>query len=95
MAGDIQVLLLALFRESSIFGTSPAQTLNITAEGYPTFEYAVKDVATQEDLVAANLINKDRTSGELILPFQHLLTQVNFPLKVILQDLRILLQRLY
>ncbi|WP_342382259.1 fimbrillin family protein [Bacteroides ovatus] len=64
------------------FATSPAQTLNVAdAVGYPTFEYAVKDVATQEDLVAANLIDKDRTSGTLILPFQHLLTQVNFSIK--------------
>lgn len=63
------------------FGTSPAQSLNITAAGYPTFDYTVKDVATQEDLVAANLINKDKESGELVLPFQHLLTQVNFSIK--------------
>ena len=63
------------------FGTSPAQTLNITSLGYPTFEYTVKNVAAQEDLVAANLINKDKASGALMLPFQHLLTQVNFSIK--------------
>lgn len=63
------------------FGTSPAQSLNINVAGYPTFDYTIKDVSAQEDLVAANLINKDKTSGELILPFQHLLTQVNFSIK--------------
>jgi len=63
------------------FGTSPAQILSITAAGYPTFDYTVKAIASQEDLVAANLINKDKESGDLVFPFQHLLTQVNFSIK--------------
>lgn len=64
------------------FGTSPAQTLDVTsAAGYPTFAYTVKTVASQEDLVAASLIDKDKNSGKLIFPFQHLLTQVNFSIK--------------
>lgn len=64
------------------FASSPAQTLDVsTAAGYPTFKYTVKEVASQEDLVAANLINKDRASGALIFPFQHLLTQVNLSIK--------------
>ena len=41
------------------FGTSPAQSLNINVAGYPTFDYTIKDVSAQDDLVAANLINKD------------------------------------
>lgn len=63
------------------FASSPAQSLNITAAGYPTFKYTVKEAALQEDLVAANLIDKDKTAGDLTFPFQHLLTQVNFSIK--------------
>lgn len=63
------------------FATSPAQAQAVTAPGYPTFEYTVKAVADQEDLVAANLIDKDKMAGDLTFPFQHLLTQVNFSIK--------------
>lgn len=50
-------------------------------KGYPTFNYTVGTIDTQKDLVAANLIDKGKTSGELKLPFSHLLTQVNFSIK--------------
>lgn len=64
------------------FATSPAQTLDITtAAGYPKFEYAVKAVDSQEDLVAANVINQVKSESAISLPFQHLLTQVNFTIK--------------
>lgn len=64
------------------FATAPAQTLNITAAGYPTFDYTVKAATdSQEDLIAANVIDKTKESGAIILPFQHLLTQVNFSIK--------------
>lgn len=62
------------------FAISPLQTLNV-GTGYPSFEYTVKDVTLQEDLVAANQVNKDKSSGAIVLPFQHLLTQVNFSIK--------------
>lgn len=64
------------------FATAPAQTLNITAIGYPTFDYTVKATTdSQEDLIAANVIDKTKESGAIVLPFQHLLTQVNFSIK--------------
>lgn len=63
------------------FATSPAQTLNIAAAGYPTFDYTIKAEADQEDLVAANVMNATKATGEVLLPFQHLLTQVNFSIK--------------
>ena len=64
------------------FATSPAQTLDITtAAGYPKFEYAVKAVDSQEDLVAANVINQVKSESAISLPFQHLLTQVHFTIK--------------
>ena len=52
-----------------------------TAAGYPKFEYAVKAVDSQEDLVAANVINQVKSESAISLPFQHLLTQVNFTIK--------------
>lgn len=63
------------------FGTSPAQTLDITSPGHPKFDYTVGAIGDQIDLIAANLIDKDKTAGDLQLPFQHLLTQVNFSIK--------------
>lgn len=63
------------------FATSPAQTLDITTAGYPKFEYTVKAVTGQEDLVAANVINQIKSESAITLPFQHLLTQVNFSIK--------------
>ena len=64
------------------FATSPAQTLDITtAAGYPNFDYTVKAVADQEDLVAANVIDQVKSESVISLPFQHLLTQVNFTIK--------------
>lgn len=50
------------------FATSPAQTLDITtAAGYPKFEYAVKAVDSQEDLVAANVINQVKSESAISL----------------------------
>lgn len=63
------------------FATSPKQALNITAAGYPTFDYTIKAEASQEDLVAANVMNATKATGKIQLPFQHLLTQVNFSIK--------------
>lgn len=63
------------------FATSPKQPLDITAAGYPTFDYAIKAEASQEDLVAANVMNATKATGKIQLPFQHLLTQVNFSIK--------------
>lgn len=64
------------------FATSPAQTLDITtAAGYPNFDYTVKAVADQEDLVAANVMDQVKSESAISLPFQHLLTQVNFTIK--------------
>lgn len=63
------------------FGTYPAQTLNIDAVGYPTFDYVVGAIADQKDLIAAYEKNTDKSSGEVQLAFQHLLTQVNFSIK--------------
>lgn len=63
------------------FATSPKQALDITAAGYPTFKYTIKEEAKQEDLVAANVMNATKATGKIQLPFQHLLTQVNFSIK--------------
>lgn len=63
------------------FATSPSQNLNITKAGYPTFEYTVKPVATQEDLVAAYVKDQGKSEQVITLPFAHLLTQVNFSIK--------------
>lgn len=62
------------------FATSPIQSIEGTT-GYPTFKYTVKDVASQEDLLAASLLDKVKANGEVVLVFQHLLTQVNFSIK--------------
>lgn len=62
------------------FATSPAQSFNLPV-GYPTFDYTIKGVASQEDLLAANVIDQAKGAGAIILPFQHLLTQVNFTIK--------------
>lgn len=70
-----------LTEKVQFFGTSPAQSLNITAKGYPKFEYTVKDISSQEDLLAANVVDKVKGVGAIALPFQHLLTQVNFSIK--------------
>lgn len=41
----------------------------------------MKAVDSQEDLVAANVINQVKSESAISLPFQHLLTQVNFTIK--------------
>lgn len=63
------------------FGTEPAQTLNLEAAGYPKFDYVVGAIADQKDLIAAYAANKSKSSGQVQLAFQHLLTQVNFSIK--------------
>lgn len=64
------------------FAASPKQTIEVSAgKKTPTFNYTIKDVADQEDLVAASLIDEDKTSGKLVLPFKHLLSQINITLK--------------
>lgn len=62
------------------FATSPAQSIEGTT-GYPTFKYTVKDVAAQEDLLAASLLGQTKNANKVVLTFQHLLTQVNFSIK--------------
>lgn len=62
------------------FATSPSQSLNV-ASGYPNFEYTVGTIDKQEDLLAANLIDKQKGENALQMPFCHLLTQVNFSIK--------------
>lgn len=63
------------------FATYPAQTLDITSAGYPKFDYKVGAIDAQVDLVAAKVLDKDKTAAGITLPFQHLLTQVNFSIK--------------
>ena len=62
------------------FSVSPEQTLTVTTN-YPHFDYTVGEIGDQEDLLAANLIDKNKDAGDLQLPFCHLLTQVNFSIK--------------
>lgn len=63
------------------FATSPQQSLTLP-KGYPAFTYSINDdIKLQEDLVAASVTNKNKESGDIVLPFKHLLTQVNFTIK--------------
>ena len=62
------------------FSVSPEQTLTVTTN-YPHFDYTVGEIGDQKDLLAANLIDKNKDAGDLQLPFCHLLTQVNFSIK--------------
>ena len=62
------------------FSTVPEQTLTVVS-GYPSFSYNVGAIGDQKDLLAANLIDKQKDAGDLQLPFCHLLTQVNFSIK--------------
>jgi len=63
------------------FATSPQQSLSIEDDGYPTFDYTVGDIATQEDLLVANLKDQQKSDNAVQLTFQHALTQVNFSIK--------------
>ncbi len=63
------------------FATSPAQALNVTSKGYPTFDYTVGAIGDQKDLVVATKQDADNTTTSVVLPFQHALTQVNFSIK--------------
>ena len=65
----------------SFFATSPKQTLDITKAGFPKFNYTVGETTTQVDLLAANLINQQKSDNKVTLGFRHLLTQVNFSIK--------------
>ncbi|WP_195352614.1 fimbrillin family protein [Bacteroides cellulosilyticus] len=62
------------------FSTVPERTLTV-GSGYPSFSYNVGVIGDQKDLLAANLIDKQKDAGDLQLPFCHLLTQVNFSIK--------------
>ena len=62
------------------FSTVPEQTLTV-GSSYPSFSYNVGAIGDQKDLLAANLIDKQKDAGDLQLPFCHLLTQVNFSIK--------------
>lgn len=62
------------------FATSPKQDLSLPV-GYPTFDYTVKSIANQEDLIAAFVNDQSKTTDAITLPFKHLLTQVNFSIK--------------
>ncbi|MCD8183469.1 MAG: fimbrillin family protein [Bacteroides sp.] len=63
------------------FATAPGQTLATEGTKFPKFDYTIKGVAEQEDLIAANVIDKSKTSDAITFPFRHLLTQVNFTIK--------------
>ncbi len=68
------------------FGYSPANVASTTswsnAQAYPSFEYTVKEVNAQEDLLAAAVYDKcktpEKTMGSVNLLFNHILTQINF-----------------
>jgi hypothetical protein len=62
------------------FSTVPDKNLTV-GNGYPSFSYNVGVIGDQKDLLAANLVDKQKDAGELQLPFCHLLTQVNFSIK--------------
>lgn len=62
------------------FATSPKQALKVTT-GYPTFDYTIATADKQVDLVAANVIDAEKTENAVDLAFQHLLTQINFSIK--------------
>ena len=64
------------------FSVVPNVTLTVENGVYPKFDYTVGAKDDQKDLVAANLIDKDKNAGAIQLPFSHLLTQVISPLKV-------------
>lgn len=70
------------------FAVSPKASSAITAYGatgqFPTFDYTVKAVADQEDLLAASATDKNKenaSSTGVTLGFKHLLTQINFSAK--------------
>lgn len=70
------------------FAYSPMESTaltNWTANGqYPSFSYTVEPVATQEDLIIAQAIDKDKTTNATTgvnLTFKHILTQINFSAK--------------
>ena len=66
----------------TFFGYAPeTATFTKESEKYPTLAYTVlDDIATQEDLVAAQTPNATKTD-KVALAFKHILTQINFELK--------------
>lgn len=52
-----------------------------TSTGYPTFDYTVKAVASQEDLIVAEGIDKTIAVPTVPFTFSHALTQINFSVK--------------
>lgn len=63
------------------FATSPQQNLTLPEKGYPTITYTVGTIDKQEDLLVANLIDKQKSEEAVQLKFQHALSQVNFSIK--------------
>lgn len=78
----------------SFFATSPKQTLDITKAGFPKFNYTVGETTTQVDLLAANLINQQKSDNKVTLGFRHLLTQVNFSIKGDTKDFKYVISKL-
>ena len=78
----------------SFFATSPKQTLDITKAGFPEFNYTVGETTTQVDLLAANLINQQKSDNKVTLGFRHLLTQVNFSIKGDTKDFKYVISKL-
>lgn len=71
------------------FGYSPINAASTASwndtNAFPSFEYTIKDVSTQEDLLAAAVYDKCKTAGTSMgnvnLIFNHILTQINFAVK--------------
>lgn len=65
------------------FGYPADMTLTDAATGFPTLSFTVADAsADQTDLVVAALKTAKTGDGSVNLPFQHILTRVNFAYKV-------------
>lgn len=60
--------------------TSTAVSSYAATAKYPTFEYTINDVTSQEDLLAASATDKNKGNAidGVSLGFKHLLTQINF-----------------
>ena len=64
---------------------APSTEDDLTA--YPTLQYTVT-AENQVDLLAANTINKTKTTDVVSLSFKHLLTQINFSIKLPIKGLK-------
>lgn len=54
-------------------------TPNLAADEYPSFEYAIQGAGKTTDLIAAKVNDNEGTA--VILPFKHILSQINFGVK--------------